>query len=787
MKKLLKYILPALILASSIGVALAQVSTPPIVKKVGNNILPLSTSTTLGSSTVNGSFNNLNIAGTCTGSGCGSSGTSTLTYPLNLPGNATGTFTFNTKVQFPSPTALAAGATCGVSYPDYDAGQCHNDIYTAAPSSTEIDYGSYRYNHSVPVISNINGKYILDKGVPGGGTYFSFTPSYFTITAVNTSTKVITYATTTALDTFTGEPVTYVGPVSTLGVGTLYYVGQLSTSTHTFVLYKNAGLTTTSTLTTAAAVGGTLSTPAFTYDIGNSKHEGWGVDGIYLNGPSNGSSTGFYFGGTQGAEGVVLKNSHVKGFYYNIYQGDNVYFFTIDQTISDFNAPNITGGGLLFDDGTSNGDEEMRLINSTFADAEPNNSAAAISWAVHLQTSGFADWECSGVAFDDAGVYLDWYDGQNNSFHAVNCRWENPGSAGGGWVSYVPITTNAGNPNTSVDIGLTNAQFLNDGNGGGNAWTTMMSVGPNVKVNLFDVSADANTYIGATTVTDFMTLGSGSTVSSQGFANQGDVPGVTYLYGTRVPVSGFMTNAPSFLDSTLALTGNFTYYNGFIGNPTVSAVSSTLQAYSPNYQVCNGTATVNYAMPAIVNNTGLDFDFVDRGTANCTLTANGSDFFWYNKATSTTMTLTPGQGIRVIDDATYWSPIGGLNNELTAANTWTQPQTFNTQYYSAFASSTASVSTTAINWNNSNVQEIKLTTSTTLTFSNVNTGGRYLLMLLQDSTGSRTVTWPSTVQWAAGTAPTLTTTASKMDIVSLVCAGVSSTDCYGGANLNYSP
>jgi hypothetical protein len=301
------------------------------------------------------------------------------------------------------------------------------------------------------------------------------------------------------------------------------------------------------------------------------------------------------------------------------------------------------------------------------------------------------------------------------------------------------------------------------------------------------VSADANTYIGATTVTDFMTLGSGSTVSSQGFANQGDVPGVTYLYGTRVPVSGFMTNAPSFLDSTLALTGNFTYYNGFIGNPTVSAVISTLQAYSPNYQVCNGTATVNYAMPAIVNNTGLDFDFVDRGTANCTLTANGSDFFWYNKATSTTMTLTPGQGIRVIDDATYWSPIGGLNNELTAANTWTQPQTFNTQYYSAFASSTASVSTTAINWNNSNVQEIKLTTSTTLTFSNVNTGGRYLLMLLQDSTGSRTVTWPSTVQWAAGTAPTLTTTASKMDIVSLVCAGVSSTDCYGGANLNYSP
>jgi hypothetical protein len=82
---------------------------------------------------------------------------------------------------------------------------------------------------------------------------------------------------------------------------------------------------------------------------------------------------------------------------------------------------------------------------------------------------------------------------------------------------------------------------------------------------------------------------------------------------------------------------------------------------------------------------------------------------------------------------------------------------------------------------------LKLTTSTTITFTNTNPGARYILMLLQDATGSRTVTWPSTVQWAAGTAPTLTTTASKMDIITFVCASVSSTDCYGGANLNYSP
>jgi len=37
------------------------------------------------------------------------------------------------------------------------------------------------------------------------------------------------------------------------------------------------------------------------------------------------------------------------------------------------------------------------------------------------------------------------------------------------------------------------------------------------------------------------------------------------------------------------------------------------------------------------------------------------------------------------------------------------------------------------------------------------------LLLLQDATGSRTATWPASVKWPAGTAPTITATASKGD------------------------
>lgn len=110
-----------------------------------------------------------------------------------------------------------------------------------------------------------------------------------------------------------------------------------------------------------------------------------------------------------------------------------------------------------------------------------------------------------------------------------------------------------------------------------------------------------------------------------------------------------------------------------------------------------------------------------------------------------------------------------------------------TQYYSAYYANVTSTGSATINWNNGNEQSLALGANTALTFTNSQPGGRYILMLVQDSTGSRTVTWPSGVQWPSGTAPTLTTTAKKMDIITFVCATVSSTDCYGGANLNYSP
>ena len=43
-------------------------------------------------------------------------------------------------------------------------------------------------------------------------------------------------------------------------------------------------------------------------------------------------------------------------------------------------------------------------------------------------------------------------------------------------------------------------------------------------------------------------------------------------------------------------------------------------------------------------------------------------------------------------------------------------------------------------------------------------GHIFIVRLLQDGVGSRTVTWFTTIKWAGGVAPTLTTTAGKADL-----------------------
>lgn len=78
----------------------------------------------------------------------------------------------------------------------------------------------------------------------------------------------------------------------------------------------------------------------------------------------------------------------------------------------------------------------------------------------------------------------------------------------------------------------------------------------------------------------------------------------------------------------------------------------------------------------------------------------------------------------------------------------------------------ASGAALTLEFSNGFVQDVTLTANCTFTFGSVIAGvSRLTLLLRQDATGSRTVTWPGSVVWAGGTAPTLTTTASALDVV----------------------
>ena len=65
---------------------------------------------------------------------------------------------------------------------------------------------------------------------------------------------------------------------------------------------------------------------------------------------------------------------------------------------------------------------------------------------------------------------------------------------------------------------------------------------------------------------------------------------------------------------------------------------------------------------------------------------------------------------------------------------------------------------------------------TTVAVANTRAGDKFILRLLQDSGGGNAVTWFSTIKWAGGSAPTLTATGSKADVVGFLCTGTNTYD-----------
>jgi hypothetical protein len=94
--------------------------------------------------------------------------------------------------------------------------------------------------------------------------------------------------------------------------------------------------------------------------------------------------------------------------------------------------------------------------------------------------------------------------------------------------------------------------------------------------------------------------------------------------------------------------------------------------------------------------------------------------------------------------------------------------------------------TFALDWNAGQKQRATLTGSLTgVNITDLDVGGaaNFILILIQDATGGRTVIWPSEVLWPGGVAPTLSVGANDVDLIAFYWDG---TNYYGTAALNFS-
>ena len=205
---------------------------------------------------------------------------------------------------------------------------------------------------------------------------------------------------------------------------------------------------------------------------------------------------------------------------------------------------------------------------------------------------------------------------------------------------------------------------------------------------------------------------------------------------------GAKSSDPTLDNDGNALITGALYFNTTAGEMRVYSGSAWIAAYLPSssYVTLNTTQTLTNKTISVDDNT------VSGIAASSFVLSNGSgniDGSAAQKAiptgtvvgTSDTQTLTN----KTIEAGTFTN---GYTEEVATANTGT-----------AYTISLA----------NGSVQILTLTGNCTFTFPTATAGQSFILLLKQDGTGSRTVTWPAAVKWPAGTAPTITSTASKAD------------------------
>jgi len=267
------------------------------------------------------------------------------------------------------------------------------------------------------------------------------------------------------------------------------------------------------------------------------------------------------------------------------------------------------------------------------------------------------------------------------------------------------------------------------------------------------------------------------------------------LNGTTIQElqSGDVLNGYVTPSSTDTLT-NKTLTLPIIDNPklgyttTATAAGTTTLTVSSNHQqFFTGTTTQTVVLPVASTLTlGMGYSIENNSTGVLTVQSSGFNTITTIPSGITTLficILTSGTDAASWDyDQIGFGTITGTGSAVLATSPTLTNPTVTNYVETAFTANSSTAITLALT--NGTVQIITLTGNATVTMPTAVAGKSFILFLKQDATGSRTVTW-STVKWSGGTAPTITATASKQDILSFFSDG---TNWYGvTVGQNYTP